>query len=411
MLEILTVLDSIDNYKKYKDIVSKHITDYDIKRIIDSIGIYYTDTAVSDIVWTDFTVWFFVKNPLIKDTKKVMFESMFTKLTIFAVTSGTLKSSLVDTFLERYHAERIAFLAMEVAEGKKSDLTNVQLELDEYLTVSGKAAKIEAEAVTEDLVELLDTTTHSIGLNWRLNALNESLGPLRQGNFCMFPARPEAGKTTLLCSETTFMAKQLPEGKKVIYFTNEEGGRAVKIRLHCSLLGVTYNDLLANPPFYKARYATEMGGDKDKIIVVDKHDLHMRDIEYWLNKTDVGLICIDQLRKVHGFEDMGGIQRLERMFQTAREWSKEYAPVLTVGQLDATAENEQYPTMSRLYESKTAVQGECDVIVNIGSVDGSIPANARWLNVVKNKLPTPGVPALRHGRHEVLILPEIARFV
>lgn len=408
MLEALGVFDTQDDYSKYKDIITKSLNDFDLERIAENVGKYYKETGLPEIDWSAFSTWFFINNPLVTAEKRTLFEGIFKQLEDL---DTSLKSSLIDACLKRYHAERIAFLAMEVAEARKTDLAPVQTELDSYTVNSGKANDMSVDVCTNDLDDLLTTVSHGSGLNWRLNALNESLGELHKGRMCLFAARPEVGKTTLLASECTFMAQQLPPEKKVLYFTNEEDRESVNIRLWCSLLGVDLATLKANRLHFIAEHDKLLHGDRNKIIVIGKWDMSVHDIEYWLKNTDVGLIVIDQLRKVRGFDEIkGGIQRLERVFQTAREWSKEYAPVLTVSQLDAEAENEQFPSMSRLYESKTAVQGECDVIVNIGQVDGSVPEHARWLNVVKNKLPTPMVASLRHGKHEVLIDPEIARY-
>jgi len=357
--------------------------------------------------WDDFSTYFFAKNPLIKDDKRLLFEAGFTKL---KMVNPTLKSSLLKTYLERYHAERISFMSMEVAEGRKRTLEEIQVELDNYMDVSGKAEEIGKEANRDDLTTLLTRVSHGIGLEWRLPCLNESLGPIRRGNFLIIGGRPDSGKTTLLCSEATHMATQLKDDEKVIYFSNEEGGDVVKTRIISSMLGVTFTDLEMNPLRYWSEYVKLLGGIKDKILIIEKPDLAVSDIEWWLNNEKPGLILIDQLRKVRGFEDYKGVNRLEKLFNLAREWSKMHAPVLTVTQLDGSAENEQWPDMSRLYESKTAVQGEADVIMNIGRIHGSVPDNARFLNIVKNKLPTPGNPTMRNGRHEVLIQADIGRF-
>jgi len=215
----------------------------------------------------------------------------------------------------------------------------------------------------------------------------------------------------MLASEATFMAQQLPPNKKVLYFGNEEATEAVKMRLYSAALGIDLATLKSDPARYQKEYTKLMHGDPNQIMLVGKSNMTTYDIMRWLKKTDVGLIFIDQLRKVHGFDGEGGVQRHEKLFQWARELAKEYAPVITVGQLDAEAQDEQWPNVARIYESKTAVQGECDAIVMIGSVTGSIPEYSRWLNVVKNKCATPGNLALRHGRHEVTIQPNIARYV
>lgn len=408
MIEILHVLEDKEDYDKYCSLVKKHNTDNDITRIINNMGTYFKDTTALTVDWVGFSTYFFVKNPLIQDVKKTVFEAIFDNLDKHPHTA--LKSTLIDTFLQRHHAERIGFMALEVAEGRRSDLSDVQSELDTYMDISGKAAEIGSEAVRDDLATLMKTVRHGTGLRWRLPALNESLGAIRKGNFILIGGRPDAGKTTLLASECTHMVKQLAAGERVLYFTNEEGGSVVKTRIISSLLGVDQDTLEGDIGRYWSEYVHELDSDPDKILVIDKPTLSVYDIEWWLRAETPGLILIDQLRKVKGFDDLAGVNRLEKLFNQGREWSKEYAPVITVSQLDGNAENEMYPDMSRLYESKTAVQGEMDAIINIGRVNGSSPSNARYLNVVKNKLPTPDDPALRNGRHEVVILGDIGRF-
>lgn len=407
MIEILSVLETQDDFIKYHAMIDKHNTDNDIKRIILWLDNYYRDTKATDVDWSSFSTYFFSKNPMIGGTKKEVFESIFEKLDEGCTT---LKSALIDTYLQRYHAERIAFHAMSVAEGKKPDLLDIQLELDTYLDVSGKAAAIGEEANRDDLETILTKVIHGTGLRWRLTPLNTSLGPLRLGNFVLFAGRPDAGKTTLLLSEVTYMAEQLPDDKTVLYFSNEEASSAVKLRAMCSLLGVTLGDLERDPLTYWNEYVKILGRE-DKILIIEKPDLSVNDINWWIKREDAGLIVVDQMRKVKGFDSDSGITRLEKIFNYARELSKSVAPVLTVSQLDGQAEGEAYPSMSRLYESKTAVQGEMDAIVNIGVVAGSVPANARYLNVVKNKLPTPDDPMMRKAQYEVLLHADIARFI
>ena len=265
MIEILAALETKEDYSKYIDIVYKHNTDNDITRILKTIDIYYSNNIGTEIEWTTFSTYFFVKNPMIKEEKKAIFDSIFTKLD---KTSSTLKSELVSIFLERYHAERIAVLAMEVAEGKpKATLSNVEVELDTYTAESGGVKEMGAEENKKDLHELLTTVSHGSGLNWRLTALNESLGEIRKNDFIMFGGRPDSGKSTMLCSEGGYMAQQLEEGKRLLYFTNEEGGDDIKLRLITSVLGVTLSDLQSDPLTHWDSYVKIMGGDKDKIKV------------------------------------------------------------------------------------------------------------------------------------------------
>ncbi|HAI38327.1 MAG TPA: hypothetical protein DCM40_09490, partial [Maribacter sp.] len=62
-----------------------------------------------------------------------------------------------------------------------------------------------------------------------------------------------------------------------------------------------------------------------------------------------------------------------------------HGPIIGASQLDATADNEKYPTMGALYNSKTAVQGEADAILTIGQTKQDGP-DIRFLSAPKNKL-------------------------
>jgi energy-coupling factor transporter ATP-binding protein EcfA2 len=409
MIEILSVLEDKDNYIRYIDIVKKYNTDNDIKRIIDNIDIYYIDTSLPSIDWVSFKTFFFVKNPMIKDTKKILFDSMFD--TLAKPTGIAIKSTLVNTFLERYHAQRIAVLAMDVDSGKTGvTLETVSDELQAYFSSSGRLGTGLDGACYDDLETLFKHSISGTGLKWRLEALNDSLGEVHKGNFILFAGRPDAGKSTLLCSEGTFMTQQLSDSR-CLYFSNEESSLALKPRIISSLLGVDRKTLESDPKLHWENYTRLLGGNSDKLLLVEKADLSVLDIEKWVQKDKVGLILVDQLRKVKGFNDIKGIARTETLFNWARELCKEYAPLITVTQLDGEAENIAYPSMARVYESKTAIQGEMDAIVTIGRVDGSVPANARYLGVVKNHMPRPNDPKLRNGKHEVLLLADIGRFV
>jgi replicative DNA helicase len=347
MIEVLNVLEDKEDYDKYHAIVKRFTKDTDILRIHNWIGEYYKETGDKDLAWDSFSTYFLAKNPALNENKQEEYKRMFEKLRLNSGTS--LKRVLIETFLQRYHAERIGFMSLEVAEGKRNDLNDIQLELDQYMDVSGKATIIGAEANRKDLEQLLETTSASSGLKWRLEAFNQSFGPLRRGNFALFAGRPDSGKTTLLCSEGSYMAPQLPPDERLLYFTNEEGGDPVKIRMITSALGIDRITLEKDKKRYWNEYLTLLGGDPDKILIIDKYDLHVKDIEYWLQHETPGLVCIDQLRKVHGFDDMKGVTRLEKLFQLGREWSKAFAPVLTVSQLGGMAEGTQWPGMSCLY--------------------------------------------------------------
>ena len=409
MIEILVVLEDKDNFNRYRDLVLHYNDDPDIRRVIDNIAKYYEETKADTLDWTTFDTFFFLKNPMLKDERKMLFEGLFKKL---LGVDRTLKESFVETFLERYYAQRIAFEASEVAEGKPGKrITTLSDELQDYLSLTKRLTTGKNEICTKTLTELLEGTSPGTGLRWRLSCLNDSLGELHTGKLLLFGGRPDSGKTTMLTSEGTHMAAQLPEEKRLYYFGNEEDDDALMPRIICSALGVDRSKLESDPDFYWDEYIRLMGGDPLKIKLCDKSSTSVHDIERMIGQGDCGLIIIDQLRKVQGFDKIEGIKRTEKLFNWAREICKEYAPVITVGQLDVAAENEAYPHMGMLYESKTAAQGELDAMITIGRVRGSVPANARYISFPKNKMPRPDVPSMRHGQYEVQLMADIGRFI
>jgi hypothetical protein len=127
------------------------------------------------------------------------------------------------------------------------------------------------------------------------------------------------------------------------------------------------------------------------------------DVERVLKNGNYKLIVFNVLDKVKGFKEGGNeTERLRLLYQWARGLASEYdAAVFVVAQADATAENCKYIYQDQLYNSKTAIQGEADVLITIGAMHGI--EDTRWLNIPKNKIPpTPGVDVtLSHGKEEV----------
>jgi hypothetical protein len=96
----------------------------------------------------------------------------------------------------------------------------------------------------------------------------------------------------------------------------------------------------------------------------------------------------------------------------ARELAKEYAPAIGVFQADGSAEGQKWLTMDHVANVKTAAQAEGDWILGIGKTHAQEAEYLRYLNISKNKLAgdEDSINSLRHGRTEVLIQPEMARY-
>lgn len=298
----------------------------------------------------------------------------------------------------------LAMVSIDVSEGRSS--------IDKiFETINNFEQKKEAqtfEFVTGDLHELVQATITKQGLRWRLKTLNQMLGSLRKGDFGFIFARPETGKTTLLASEVTFFATQV-EGP-ILWFNNEEQGSKVMLRCIQAMCGCTTTELYSNIPMYQELF-NNSGGQHIKIF--DSANIHRRQVEQLCEELKPSLIVFDQIDKIKGFVDDREDLRLGSIYIWSRELAKTYCPVIGVCQADASGEGKRWLTMENVANAKTAKQAEADWILGVGKTHDTALEYVRHFHLSKNKLTgdADSDPTLRHGREDVIIKPEIARYV
>jgi len=414
-IDLLLVLSDKDTYYKYSNMISKYL-DKESELIVSAIDQWFTADPTRIVVdWAGLATWFkLVHQPGLKDEKQEFYQEVFNRLNN-KPRDPTLAQQVVTSIVGRGYASAIANDAMLIAEGASSkDMDSLKSLMEEYEKEVGVVSKIDSYIVTEEIDQLFESVVGGHGYEWRLKELNEGLGPLRKGDFIVIGARPDAGKTTMLASECTFMAQQMAADQHVVWFNNEEEGKKVKWRVIQSALGWTNAQMSHDLKATREEYEKLMGR-MDKIIIVDKKSpaLHANDIRPILDRYNPGLVIFDQLRKVHGFQkEANEVMRLQHLFQLGREIAKEYAPVLNVHQARGDAEGSKWPEMNQLHNSQTDIQGEADAIMMIGKSHEVGFEKSRFLYLPKNKLAGGPLsdPTKRNGKFEVLIKPEIARF-
>jgi replicative DNA helicase len=237
------------------------------------------------------------------------------------------------------------------------------------------------------------------------------LGSLRVGDFGFLFARPETGKTTFLASEVTFMCEQLSEDDgPILWINNEEQSNKVMIRCIQAALGLTLPQLYSNLEEYGQVFKQITKG-KLKIIK-DLSIVHKAYVEKLCRRYKPSLIIFDQIDKIVGFNNDREDLKLGAIYQWARELAKQYAPVIAVCQADGTGEGVKWLTMSNVANAKTSKQAEADWILGIGRVNDPGYDAIRYLHASKNKLlgDEDTIAEMRHGRREVIIDPQMARY-
>ena len=135
-------------------------------------------------------------------------------------------------------------------------------------------------------------------------------------------------------------------------------------------------------------------------------------VEKIVKRFNPSLIVFDQIDKIKGFVNDREDLRLGAIYIWARELAKMYCPVIGICQADGTAEGQKWLTMDHVANAKTSKQAEADWILGMGAIHAEGMQFIRYLHLSKNKLigDEDTLTKLRHGRMEVLIQPEIARF-
>jgi len=394
-LILLKALLERDIYRKYRHVIK--VTE-ELQPILSALDLWYRNHTENPTI-PDVVVNVHLGNP--KNPEYI--QEVLGRLERID-TPKDLTTLLQDVKL-RHTASELALEAYKLASGE-STVGNVH----RVLAQLEKPDDTEVRFVSQDLGEILSSTTGSNGLRWRLPWLNRSLGSLRKGDFGFVFARPETGKTTFLASECTNFAKQLlPDQGPILWVNNEEQGAKVQLRCYQASLGCTLSDIRLDPKRAEATFVKN-GGKKLKIL--DDSNLDSRAVEAIVASENPSLIVFDQIDKIKGFKNDREDLALGAIYEWARSLAKQYCPIIGVCQASGEAEGVPYLHMGHVANAKTAKQAEADFIIGIGRTHEPGEDYIRYFNISKNKLigDTDSDPACRHGRQQILIRPEVARY-
>lgn len=398
-LSILKSFLKHDNYKEYSDAIQASDLPDELQLVYRCLENHHKEHT-EDLAVQDLANLFFTNK--VKD--KEYYQALFENLEKYTPVQSTVVA-LINSIRRSRFLRELSLLAYEVNEGKKPPE-----KLDELLagfSSQDNDNKEDDDFVTDDLETLIKRSYAEGGLPWRLDSLNERLGPLRKGNFGFIFARPETGKTTFLCSEITHMLNHTD--KNILWFNNEEAGDVVKLRIYQSYFGVTLEQLYGNIQHYSKLFNEQSGG---RLKLKDAAQIDWRTVEKLSSKHQPGLIIFDQIDKLQGFQADREDLLLGRIYRWSRELAKEHCPVIGATQADGTGEGVRWLTMANVANAKTSKQAEADFILGIGAIHDPGWEKIRFLNISKNKLLGSGKTNQnqRHGRFECLIDANVARY-
>ena len=403
-------LDDKANWQKYNHVLNRSFVKAnfpELATLFQVVDHVYGNSSAGSLSVGDLELHLFSLYPR---TTVGLYRPLLDRLLLSTVSSEALADH-IRVIRTREHAAELARRALAISDGNEP-VEELQSAITAYNTDTAAVFQEDISGddsfTNDDLEFLVNEQLQGGGLQWRLNSLNRALGPLRKGDFGFVFARPETGKTTFLASELSYMAEQEGDGP-ILWFNNEEQGSKVLIRVYQASLGLTTQELVADVEYNRASYLQRTNG---AIKLVDDAGITANKIERLCAELRPRLVVIDQIDKVRGFASDRDDLELAAIYQWGRELAKGHAPVIGISQAGSTGDGKRWLTLNDVNNSKTGKQAEADWILGIGKTyDGGLEA-VRYLHLSKNKLSggPDSDPSLRHGKWEVRIKPEIARY-
>lgn len=425
-LSVLRMLKHRGTYERLHKAVPLPALDQKTQIILGDFGKFFKEFPdVPTITHAMFFPWF---KGFTHPTLNAESYAVYSKIidSIATDVSPAIEAGMRPRLVAAAKAQEMALMLTRFQEGEDVDLyMETRRIVEAFETETDR--KVMIPWVVTSIEELLEDEKNDVGLHWRLTALNESMRPLRGGDFIVVAGRPDKGKTTFISNELTFMAPQVQalygDARSILWLNNEGPGKRIIQRTYQSALNATVPELVAmsakpstkgKKNLLREKYDEAVGGRWDIIKVFDIHDFWSHEVEDLIRKVPPGLIVFDMVDNIKFGGEAGNNgqrtdQLLEAMYQWARIISVKYdVPVIATSQISAEGDGMQFPTLPMLKDSKTGKQGAAEAIITIGASNDPMLSSSRYINTTKNKLHRDGGP--KEPRCEVLFDGSRGRF-
>ena len=408
-LSLLRIMKYRDAYFRIKSRVPNEALDPQTVALLDDFGVYFKRLPDASVIDTAaFLPIFRAQHPKLNTDQSRAYEGIIASLA--QDVDEAERSAIMLGMLELRMGTDLANVLHKWDSG---DVPNIHEAIRSISDSFEKDADVKVlDYIQVDIDSLLDQRADDNGISPRLECLQQCMRDLRGGDFGIIGGRPDKGKTTLIASEVTYMAPQLPADKTVLWLNNEGKGETIYLRLIQAALGMKLSEITAlrdSGGSVSEAYAAVVG-DLHRIRIVDIHGLDTYAVENLIRANNPGIVVYDMIDKIRGFgeaarTDLG----LEMMYDWARELGVKYDLIgLATSQISNEGDGLQFPTLGMLKDSKTGKQGACDFMIMVGASNDPNLAGLRYIGMPKNKLRREG--AAGDPRATVNFKPEIARY-
>lgn len=390
---LLKLLKHRDKFDLYHRAVPDGVLAQHTKVILKDLGEYFSESEAAVAEPEEFLGWFLLRHAKLKDEPKALLTAIIknmagevpehTERGLLARLEDARNALALTSLLERYNA------------GDDISVTRSLIDLAEKVPVS--SAELPEAAFNIDM--MLDEEENDFGFHWPIDALNQSMRPLRPGDFGILAARVDQGKTSFIAHALSYFAPQVDklfqcEGRSIIILNNEGLGARINQRIAQATLNLSIDEMVEARRAGRNLWDETVAawGGRKIITTYDVHDRPMSYLETIIRRTKPAVVVIDMLDVVPFDGEVGnGGQRtdqiLEAAYQRARIWAVKYGcVVLAASQLSAEAAGCLYPGLHNLSNSRTGKAGAADFVLMLGHSDEGALKTSRWLSLPKNKL-------------------------
>ena len=371
-----------DFWDKAKNILSKDMFPKEYSTIFETINSsqqkYEVDLTVDELLALHRD-----RYPAMPESTRNNIEEEIENLKGVAPTNMSMAFDLLFNLWRRDKAREIGDKALAIWTGQSDDFGVLQRIIDTALKEDPEQHET-FTIIKDTLKDLIANETKTCDFKFPLRPLYSQVMGLNKGDLGIIFARPEVGKTSFCC----YLASEyVKAGHKVFYWANEERATRLKIRIFCSMLGMSKDELYDNVESCSSKLQ-DMEVE-DRLTVIDSVGTDISEIQSYcdLNKPDI--IFVDQLDKIKVRGNFNrGDERLKELYSSAREIAKRNnCLVWAVSQAGADAEGKQIISYDMLDGSKTGKAGEGDIIIGIGRNNGDYDLDpTRFLTISKNKV-------------------------
>lgn len=289
--------------------------------------------------------------------------------------------------IDELNVIRKSALADEIASGLIQKKPVEEL-MERYLTEKDYVTKLSGDVYeAPSLKDLVDSVRRDNLIPIYPSKLNEAIGGgvPRQSQICVY-ARPDVGKTT---TAVNMVGGMLRAGYKVLYVGNEDPSEIVILRVLSRLTGVPRQEIATNPDKYEV-IARERG--YNNFVFAGLSPGTIAEIRKLVQVIEPDIMIIDQVKNLH-VTKTSTVDNLEEAVEHTRNIAKEFNLVsVVVTQAGESARNKLILDLEDVYNSKTGIPGQMDLMIGVGQNQEYKDSSRLVLSFPKNKLSAPIPP-------------------